>query len=102
MDDNFDGCGKFHVAADVIAVCMRIDDRRDRLVCQGFDFLQDRLPPPGILRIDDDHAVGSDEYGRIPAAAPQHIQIVSELVDIDDSGLSLSTACLLIRRNRQG
>ena len=53
----------------VIAVRMRVDDGRDRLVGELLDLVENRLTPSGVLRIDDHDAFGRDEHCRVAPAA---------------------------------
>ena len=94
--------GELDVAAHVIAVRMRVDQRRHRLVGERLDLVENRLAPAGVLRIDDHDAVGGDEDGRVAAAAVrqrfQHVQVVFELRDLEGFRLLL---LLGSNRNRQ-
>ena len=75
---------KFHIAAHVIAVRVRVDDRRDWLAGHLFDLVENRLAPAGIFRVDDIDAGRADEDGSVSAAALEHEQIVFELFDFDN------------------
>ena len=84
LHDDLDRRRELDVAADVIAVGVRVDDRRDWLGADLLDFIEDRLAPAGVLRVDDGDAVGPDEHGGVAAAAFQHPEVVSELLDFDN------------------
>ena len=75
-DDDVDRRRELDVAADVIAVRVRVDQERDRLRRQLLDLVEDRLAPAGVLRVDDGDAVGGDEHGGVAAAAAQDEQVV--------------------------
>jgi hypothetical protein len=49
----------------VIAVRVRVDQCRHRLVGERLDLVENRLAPAGVLRIDNDDAIGGDG-GRLP------------------------------------
>src|SRR5262249_48103134 len=75
-------CDDFHcrteglVAADMVAVRMRVDDGRDRLVRDRFDLRDERLPPSWKLGVYDDDTQVGHEDGRVPASARREIQVV--------------------------
>ena len=69
LHDDVDRRRELDVAADVIAMRVRVDDRRHRLVRELLDLVEDRLAPARILRVDDDDAVAPDEDGGVAAAA---------------------------------
>ena len=77
LHDDVDRRRELHVAADVIAVRVRVDDRRHRLRRQLLDLVEDRLAPARILRVDDDDAVGADEDGGVAAAASSSMKRLS-------------------------
>ena len=83
----------------MIAVRVRVDDRRDRLGRQFLDLVEDRLAPAGILGVHDDHAVRGDVDGGIAATALEHEQVVFDLLDLDDLGALLLRR--LVRSHRQ-
>ena len=74
LNDDVDRRRELHVAADMIAVRVGVDERGHRFCREFFDLVEDRLAPAWILRIDNHDAVRGDEYGRVPAAAvaPEH------------------------------
>jgi hypothetical protein len=86
LDDDVNGRRERDVAADVIAVGVRVDQQRHRLRRQLLDFREDWLPPARVLRIDHRYTVGHDEDGRVAAAAgaAQHEQVVFDLLHFDD------------------
>jgi hypothetical protein len=95
VHDDVHGRRERDVPADVIAVGVRVDDRRHRLAGELLDLREDRLAPARVLRVDDGDAVGLHEHGRVSAAAcaAQHEEIVLELLDLDHRGtLRLATA----------
>jgi hypothetical protein len=99
-----DGRRKLDVPTHVIAVRVRIDDGRDGLRRQVLDAVEDRLAPPGILRIHDHYARRADEDSRVTAPSRQHEQVVAELLDFDHFGRR-RTGSRLLRggdRKRQG
>jgi len=75
LRDEVDRRRELHVAAHMVAVRVRVDQRRDRLRRQLLDLVQDRRAPARVLRVHDDDAVRGDEHGRVPAAAgaAQHV-----------------------------
>jgi hypothetical protein len=95
LRDDFDAGRELDVAAHMVAVRMRVDQRRHRFVGERLDLVEDRLPPAGILRVDDDDPVGRDEHRCVAAAALQHVQVVFHLVDVD-----VLRSLLLLRRLR--
>ena len=94
VGDDFNRRWKLNVAADVIAVRMRVDDRRYGLIGQALDFIQDRLAPAGVLGVHNDDTVGSDEHCRISAAPLEYVKVVLELIDLNDFRC-LGAACRL-------
>ena len=66
---DLDGRGELDVAADVVAMRVRVDDHRHRLVGDALDLLEQRLPPARVLGVDDDHAGRGDEDGAVPSTA---------------------------------
>ena len=85
MRDDFHGRRELDVAADMVAMRMRVDDHPHRLVGDALDLLEQRLTPAWILRVDDDHAVRGDEDRAVPstAGATHHVEVVAELLDRD-------------------
>ena len=69
LDDDVHRRRELDVAAHVIAVRMRVDQRRHRLVGERLDLVENRLAPARVLRIDHHDAVGGDEDGGVAAAA---------------------------------
>ena len=78
----------------MVAVRVRIDDRRHGLVGDGLDFVQDDLAPSGQLGIDNHHAVIRDEHPGVTAAervairrigTGDHVQIVFYFFDLGGS-----------------
>jgi hypothetical protein len=67
----------------MIAIRTGVDQRRDRLVRDGLDGVDDRLTPPVFLGIDDDHACRRDEDGGISSSALEDVQVVFQLLDFD-------------------
>ena len=53
LRDDVDRRRELDVAADVVAVRVGVDQRRDRLGRQLLDLVEDRLAPAGVLRVDD-------------------------------------------------
>ncbi len=98
MRHNVDGGRELDVAADMVAVRVRVDQRRDRLLGQRLDLVEDRLTPPWVLRVHDHDSVGRDEDGCIPSAPFQDEQVVFEFFDLDDAGSLLPA---LLRRHDQ-
>ena len=70
------------VAASVIAMGVRVDDRGDGLVGHRPHLIHDRLTPIGELGVDEDDAAGGDERGGIAAAALDHEEVVADLLDL--------------------
>ena len=70
---------------------------RDRLVGELTDLVEDRLAPTRVLGVDNDHAGGRHEHGRVATAAFEDEQVVFELLDFDDHGRRLRAGRLLIR-----
>jgi hypothetical protein len=81
---------------------VRVDDRRDRLVGELADLVEDRLAPPRILGVDDNHARRGHEDSGIAAARwiLEDPQIVPELLGLEHLRRRLSGGRLLIRRKR--
>ncbi len=69
------------VAASVIAMRVRIDDRGDGFVGHRSHLVQDRLTPVGEFGVDEDDAAGGDERGGIATAALDHEEVVADLLD---------------------
>jgi hypothetical protein len=69
---------------------MGVDDHRDRLVSDGLDLVQERLPPAGVFRIDDHHFRRGDEHGAVSPAAAHHVEVVLQLVDFDHTRCRLA------------
>ena len=86
VGDDVDVGGERDVAAHVVVVTVRVDEGRHRIAGELGDRVEDRRPPAGVLRVDDDNPVTGDEDGRVPAAplSPQDVQVVLELLDLDD------------------
>ena len=94
LRDDVDRGREHRVAARVVAMGMRIDDHRDRLVGHRLDFVEDDLAPSGQLRVDHDDAVRGDEHAGV--AAPErisrswflrpgnHVQVVAHLLNSGD------------------
>src|SRR5579864_8117733 len=101
LNDDVDGRRERDIAADMIAVRVRVDQARDRFWRQLLDFVENRLAPPWIFRVDDGHAVGVDEHGRVAAPALQYVEVVLDLVDRDDHR-SLRRRLRLDRRDAAG
>ena len=89
--DDLDRGREHVVAAGVVAVRVRVDDRRHRLVGDGFDPVEQYLAPAGELRIDHDDASGGDEDTGVAAGeqAPvgrirsgDHVEVVLHLLDL--------------------
>ncbi len=70
------------VAADVVAMCMRVDDRRHRLVRDRFHLLHDALAPVGELGVDEHDTLLGDEGGRIPSTSRDDEEIFLYLLDL--------------------
>jgi hypothetical protein len=106
MHDDLDGRRKLDVPTHVITVRVCIDDGRDGLRRQVLDAVEDRLAPPGVLRIHNHHARRADEDSRVTAPSRQHEQVVAKLFDFDHFGRGLrGTGSRLLRggdRQRQG
>ncbi len=83
MRDDFHRRRELDVAAHVVAVRVRVDDHRHRLVRDGLDLVEERLAPARVLGIDDHDAGGGDEDGTVSTAAAHHEQVVFELIDLD-------------------
>jgi hypothetical protein len=84
--DDFDRGGEVHVAADVVVVRVRVDDRHDRLVGDLLHLLNQRLTPAGNLRVDEQHPIRHDQNARVAAAegawhAANDEEVVAQLVD---------------------
>src|SRR5262249_59824 len=94
LHDDVDRGWKFDIPADVVAVCMGVDERSYRFVGQSLDLVEYRLTPSRILRVDNDNAIRGDEHCRIPTATLEYKQILFELFDFDDFGRLLPAACL--------
>jgi hypothetical protein len=61
-----------------------VDDRRHRLIGDRLDGLQNRLPPPRQLGINQHHAVLlGDERSGVPTAAADDIQILADVHRLD-------------------
>ena len=81
------GLGDRLVAADVIAMKVRVDDVADRLVAQRADRRQQLVAHVGELRVDDHHAVVADLDRRVAAGADQHVDAAADGHDVDlDAG----------------
>jgi hypothetical protein len=60
---------------------LRVDDRRDRVRCQLFDFRQKRRSPSWEIGVDNDHATGRHEHGGVATTAAQQKEVVAEFFD---------------------
>ena len=100
VGDDVDFGGELDVAADVITVRVRVDDRHDALVGDLLDRVEQRLPPARVLGVDHDHAVRGDEDGAVAAAARHHEQVVLDLLDLDHARRLLAAGGLLHRGER--
>ena len=69
------------VAAVVVRVHVRVDDRRHRLVGDRLHLRQDRFTVVGELGVDEDDALGGDEDRRITAGAANLVEVVLDLLD---------------------
>src|SRR5467141_3327096 len=67
LGHDVDGGRKLHVAADMVGVCVGIDQSDDRLVSQFLNLVENRLAPARILRVHHGDAIGHDEYRSIAA-----------------------------------
>src|SRR5262245_46691602 len=90
MNDAFDGWTEESIATRVVAVCVGVDDARDRLVRDGLDALEERGAIAGELGIDERDAALGDEDRGIAAAergligsagAGDDIEVVLDLLD---------------------
>ena len=76
------------VAADVIDVCMCVEDVRHGFVRDGPHEIQDPLAVAFALGVDQHHAAGPDEHGSIAVvAAGNDVQIVRDPLDGKVGGL---------------
>ena len=86
LSDDVDAPRKSFVAADVIAVRVRVDDCRDRLVGDLLHLLENHRSVPRELRVDEDDAGVGDEDDGVAAGEvvtrrrrPDHVQVVFDL-----------------------
>src|SRR5207247_10469881 len=86
LPDDFDRRRKELVAADVVAVRVRVDDGRYWLCGDGFDCVEYRLAPAGELRVDQNDAEIRDEDRRVSTSAREYVEVVPQLLDLDDLG----------------
>ena len=77
------GLGDRLVAADVIAVHVRVDDVADRRVADRADGGEDLRAERRELRVDDHDAFGADVDGRVAAGADEHVDVVAHLDGVD-------------------
>src|SRR5688572_16983832 len=88
--------GEEFVTAVVIAMRVRVDDHRHRLVGNGLNLVHDALAVVGVLGIHKRDAVRLNEDGGIASAARHHVEIVAnfeggQLSQLRGSALSSST-----------
>jgi hypothetical protein len=95
MDDAFDRGAEEAVAARVIAVSVRIDGARDRLVGDGLDPLEDGRPESRQLAVDQGDAGVGDEH-RDVAAAERVLVLAPEPVRMYRLSLTFSIYVALI------
>src|SRR5206468_2358874 len=72
------------VAAVVVAVRVRVDDRRHRLAGNRLDLVENGLAPIRELGIDQDDACVGDERRGVAAAAGDHVEVLFDLFDFSD------------------
>ena len=77
--------GELDVAAHMIAVRVRVDDRGHGFIGQRLDLVEDRLPPAWVLRVDDHDALRRDEDCGISATVPvlQDVKVIFDFVDLE-------------------
>ena len=80
--DDLDRRWKLGVAVHMIEVCVRIDDRRDRLVGERLQLLDHRLPPAADLRVDEQHTLRGDERRGVAATAAEHVEVVGQFLHL--------------------
>ena len=80
-----DGAGLPHVfvAADVVAVPVRVDHEADRLVADRSDGGQDFLGQRGILIVDEEDTVVSDRDADVAATPDEHVDALGHVYDLD-------------------
>src|SRR5262245_1820078 len=83
MRDHVDRRRELDVAADVVRMRVRIDDRGHRLLGDLLELFQNRLAPGGYLGINQRDALGGYERRGVSAAAAEDIHVVSDLIDLN-------------------
>ena len=83
MHDDLDVRREEHVAARVIAVRVRVQNVRDRLVGDRAHLIEDALAVVGELGVDEQHAVVADEHGGVAALARDAIEVRRDVVDAE-------------------
>ncbi len=69
------------VAAVVIRVDVRVDDRRHRLVGDRLHLRQDRFAVVGQLGVNEDDPFGGDKHRRVTAGAADLVEALLDLLD---------------------
>ena len=95
VNDRVDRRAEELIAAHMVAVRVRVDDGRDRLVGHGADLLEQPLTPSGQLRVDDDHTRLGHEDRRVAtrerrpivrARRADDVEVVLDLLNVEDVG----------------